>query len=61
MLRYDHTRRRGCPAPITEFGVIGERGLDNGALEYRYRRDTENSEIPLDGALDGILEKLGNK
>ena len=38
--------------------VIGERGLDSGALEYRYRRDSENSEIPLDGALDGILEKL---
>lgn len=39
--------------------VIGERGLDNGALEYRYRRDSENSEIPLDGALEAILEKLG--
>ena len=39
--------------------VIGERGLDSGALEYRYRRDTENSEIPLDGALEAILEKLG--
>ena len=41
--------------------VIGERGLDSGALEYRYRRDSENSEIPLDGALDAILEKLGIK
>ena len=39
--------------------VIGERGLDSGALEYRYRRDTENSEIPLEGALQAILEKLG--
>ena len=38
--------------------VIGERGLDSGALEYRYRRDSENSEIPLDGALEAILEKL---
>lgn len=38
--------------------VIGERGLDNGALEYRYRRDSENSEIPLDGACQAILEKL---
>jgi len=41
--------------------VIGERGLDAGALEYRYRKDTENSEIPLDGAVDAILEKLGMK
>ena len=39
--------------------VIGERGLDAGALEYRYRRDTENSEIPLHGALGALLEKLG--
>jgi prolyl-tRNA synthetase len=41
--------------------VIGERGLDAGAFEYRYRKDTENSEIPIDGAVDGILEKLGMK
>jgi len=39
--------------------VIGERGLDNCALEYRYRKDSENSEIPLEGALEAILEKLG--
>ena len=41
--------------------VIGERGLDSGSLEYRKRTDTENSEIPLDGAVDAILEKLGMK
>jgi len=39
--------------------VIGERGLDSGSLEYRYRTDPENSEIPLDGALQAILAKLG--
>ena len=39
--------------------VIGERGIDSGTLEYRYRKDTENSEIPLDGALEAILDKLG--
>ena len=39
--------------------VIGERGIDSGALEYRNRRDPENSEIPLDGALEAILAKLG--
>jgi prolyl-tRNA synthetase len=38
--------------------VIGERGLDTGLLEYRYRRATENAEIPLDGAVEAILEKL---
>jgi prolyl-tRNA synthetase len=41
--------------------VIGERGLDSGALEYRHRRDSENSEIPLDGAVQAILEKLGKR
>ncbi len=39
--------------------VIGERGLDSGALEYRYRKDSENSEIPLEGAVEAILAKLG--
>ena len=39
--------------------VIGERGLDSGSLEYRARKDSENSEIPLEGAVGAILEKLG--
>ena len=39
--------------------VIGERGLDSGALEYRHRKDSENSEIPLEGAVEAILAKLG--
>ena len=38
--------------------VVGERGLDSGVLEYRYRTDSENGEIPLDGAVQVILEKL---
>lgn len=40
--------------------VVGERGIDAGVLEYRQRKDTENSEIPLDGALQAILEKLNH-
>jgi prolyl-tRNA synthetase len=39
--------------------VVGERGLDEGALEYRKRTDTENDEIPLEGAVDAILQRLG--
>ena len=39
--------------------VIGERGLDSGALEYRFRKDSDNSEIPLEGAVQAILAKLG--
>jgi len=39
--------------------VVGERGLDSGTLEYRYRTDAENSDIPLLGAVEAILEKLG--
>ncbi len=39
--------------------VIGERGLDNGVLEYRQRNDTDNTDLPLQGALQAILEKLG--
>jgi len=43
---------------IPHRGVIGERRLDSGTLEYRYRLDAENSDIPLDGAVENILEKL---
>ncbi|MEE4293494.1 MAG: proline--tRNA ligase [Xanthomonadales bacterium] len=39
--------------------VIGERGLDEGVLEYRKRTDSENGTIPLEGAVEAILEKLG--
>ena len=38
--------------------VIGERGLDEGQLEYRRRTASENESIPLDGACAAILERL---
>jgi prolyl-tRNA synthetase len=38
--------------------VIGERGLDEGQLEYRARTASENESIPLDGACAAILERL---
>ena len=39
--------------------VIGERGLDKGTLEYRQRTASENEDIPLEGALENILNRLG--
>ena len=41
--------------------VIGERGLDAGTLEYRDRTAEANEELPLDGALQAILEKIGRR
>jgi prolyl-tRNA synthetase len=38
--------------------VIGERGLDEGQLEYRRRTASENENIPLDGACETILQRL---
>lgn len=38
--------------------VIGERGLDEGALEYRYRKAEANESIPLEGAAAAIMERL---
>jgi len=38
--------------------VVGERGLDAGALEYRSRRDTESQEFPLNDALSFIRSRL---
>jgi prolyl-tRNA synthetase len=39
--------------------VIGERGLDEGQLEYRKRTAAENESIPLEGACQAVLERLG--
>jgi len=39
--------------------VIGERGLDEGQLEYRRRTAADNENIPLDGACQAILQRLG--
>jgi prolyl-tRNA synthetase len=38
--------------------VIGDRGLKNGTLEYKGRRDAENQDIPLDGLSDFLAQKL---
>jgi len=40
--------------------VIGERGLDEGQLEYRLRTAGDNETIPLDGACAAILERLAH-
>jgi prolyl-tRNA synthetase len=39
--------------------VIGDRGLAKGECEYKGRRDTQPSMIPLDGAVALIAGKLG--
>ena len=43
----------GCPVRLT----VGERGLQNGMVEARWRSETENRQIPLDSIL---AELLGN-
>jgi len=37
--------------------VIGERGLDSGTIEYKYRRDTNNQDI----SMDNIVTELKNR
>jgi len=39
--------------------VVGERGLEAGKLEYRHRRESESVDMPLDGALAFIRERMG--
>jgi len=39
--------------------VVGDRGLDAGRLEYRYRRDTESTEFPADEAISFIKARTG--
>ena len=38
--------------------VIGERGLDEGQLEFKARTAEENESIPMEGLIETILEKL---
>jgi prolyl-tRNA synthetase len=38
--------------------VIGDRSLDNGELEYKGRRDTDNRMIPADELIDFLRERL---
>jgi prolyl-tRNA synthetase len=39
--------------------VVGDRGLDNGKLEYRHRRATESEELPLADALSFLQSRMG--
>jgi prolyl-tRNA synthetase len=39
--------------------VVGERGLDSGLLEFRERTAAENEAIPVAGAVQAIMEKMG--
>ena len=38
--------------------VVGDKSLDNGTVEYRGRRESENQFIPLDNITDFIKERL---
>ncbi len=40
----------GCPIRVT----VGERGLQNGMLEVKLRKESENKQIPLDALLSEI-------
>lgn len=39
--------------------VIGERGLDEGKIEYKHRRDSESQHIDQDEFISFLLAKLG--
>lgn len=40
--------------------VLGDRGLDNGVIEYKGRSDSESQELPLDGVVDFIRQALSD-
>lgn len=41
--------------------VVGDRGLDNGQLEYRGRRDAESTDVGVDDIAVFLGEKLGRR
>ena len=40
--------------------VLGDKGLDNGMVEYRARTETDNQDIPLDNIVDFISQAIKN-
>jgi prolyl-tRNA synthetase len=38
--------------------VVGERGLDAGAIEYKGRQDADKQDISLDSVIDFLKEKM---
>jgi len=38
--------------------VFGERGLDAGTVEYKGRRGGESTAVPIDEAVDLVVEKI---
>ena len=38
--------------------VFSEKGLDQGEVEYKGRRDSDNQHIPLDRIVDFLKERL---
>ena len=38
--------------------VVGDKGLDKGTLELRARTDTENTDLPIDGAVALVAERV---
>lgn len=38
--------------------ILGERGLDNGMIEYKSRRSGEGDEFPIDNVIETIKQKL---
>jgi prolyl-tRNA synthetase len=41
--------------------VVGDKGLERGALEYRERRATQSSDAPLEGLLPWLRERIGGR
>jgi prolyl-tRNA synthetase len=39
--------------------ILGERGLDNGMIEYKSRRTGEGEEFPLEDVISAFKQKLG--
>ncbi len=54
-VRFADQELMGIPHRI----VIGDRSLDKGELEYKGRRDSEATMIPIDDVIDFLREKIG--
>lgn len=53
-VKFNDADLTGIPVRVT----VGRKGIEKGIVEIKLRRDTQSVEVPLQGAVDAVLERI---
>ncbi|MBW1680758.1 MAG: proline--tRNA ligase [Deltaproteobacteria bacterium] len=53
-VKFNDADLTGIPLRVT----VGRKGIEKGIVEIKLRRDTQSVEVPLQGAVDAVLERI---